>query len=126
MIDRIHIEQLEIHARVGVADSERAQPQRLTAGGSRLPLILQNRGLRFVARVSLPTGVTDSSSINPTVFTLSNSRSRRLLELPKRYVRALQAALHYELEQVSRRDILRKLKHRFGARTIHDIRFRLG
>ena len=30
MIDRIHIEQLEIHARVGVADSERAQPQRLT------------------------------------------------------------------------------------------------
>ena len=67
MIDRIHIEQLEIHARVGVADSERAQPQRLTAGGSRLPLILQkqNRGLRFVARVSLPTGVTDSSSIEP-------------------------------------------------------------
>jgi dihydroneopterin aldolase len=30
MIDRIHIEQLEIHARVGVPDSERAQPQRLT------------------------------------------------------------------------------------------------
>ena len=30
MIDRIHIEQLEVHARVGVADSERAQPQRLT------------------------------------------------------------------------------------------------
>ena len=29
MIDRIHIEQLEIHTRVGVADSERAQPQRL-------------------------------------------------------------------------------------------------
>jgi len=30
MIDRIHIEQLEIHAYVGVADSERGQPQRLT------------------------------------------------------------------------------------------------
>jgi len=30
MIDRIHIEQLEIHACVGVADSERVQPQRLT------------------------------------------------------------------------------------------------
>ena len=26
---------------------------------------IQNRGLRFVARVSLPTGVTDSSSIEP-------------------------------------------------------------
>ena len=42
MIDRIHIEQLEIHALVGVADSERAQPQRLTAGGKPSPLILQN------------------------------------------------------------------------------------
>jgi dihydroneopterin aldolase len=29
MISHIHIEQLEIHARVGVPDSERAQPQRL-------------------------------------------------------------------------------------------------
>lgn len=29
MIDQIHIEQLEVHARVGVPDSERAQPQRL-------------------------------------------------------------------------------------------------
>ena len=31
-----------------------------------------------------------------------------------------------DAEQVSRRDILLKLKHRFGARTIHDTRFRLG
>jgi dihydroneopterin aldolase len=29
VIDRIHIEQLEIRARVGVPDSERAEPQRL-------------------------------------------------------------------------------------------------
>ena len=29
MIDYIHIEQLEIHARVGVSDSERTEPQRL-------------------------------------------------------------------------------------------------
>ena len=29
MIDRIHIEQLEVQGRVGVPDSERAQPQRL-------------------------------------------------------------------------------------------------
>jgi 7,8-dihydroneopterin aldolase/epimerase/oxygenase len=29
MIERIHIEQLEVQARVGVPDSERAQPQRL-------------------------------------------------------------------------------------------------
>jgi predicted nucleic acid-binding Zn ribbon protein len=42
------------------------------------------------------------------------------------YVRVLQPALHYELEQVSKRDILRKLKSRFGGWGIRDVRFRLG
>src|SRR6266849_5653401 len=42
------------------------------------------------------------------------------------YVRVLQPALHYELEQVSKIDILRKLKRRFGGKTIRDVRFRIG
>jgi predicted nucleic acid-binding Zn ribbon protein len=42
------------------------------------------------------------------------------------YVRVLQPALHYELEQVSKIDILRKLKRRFGPKTIRDVRFRIG
>src|SRR6266511_5125249 len=42
------------------------------------------------------------------------------------YVRVLQPALHYELEQISKSEILRKLKQRFGAKTIRDIRFRVG
>jgi predicted nucleic acid-binding Zn ribbon protein len=42
------------------------------------------------------------------------------------YVRVLQPALHYELDQVSKIDILRKLKRRFGGKTIRDIRFRVG
>jgi len=42
------------------------------------------------------------------------------------YVRVLQPALHYELEQISKTEILRKLKKRFGARTIRDVRFRVG
>jgi predicted nucleic acid-binding Zn ribbon protein len=42
------------------------------------------------------------------------------------YVRVLQPALHYELEQVSKIDILRKLKQRFGGKIIRDIRFRIG
>ena len=42
------------------------------------------------------------------------------------YVRVLQPALHYELEQVSKADILRKLKQRFGARVIRDVRLRVG
>jgi predicted nucleic acid-binding Zn ribbon protein len=42
------------------------------------------------------------------------------------YVRVLQPALHYELEQISKSEILRKLKQRFGAKTIRDVRFRVG
>ena len=42
------------------------------------------------------------------------------------YVRVLQPALHYELEQVSKIEILRKLKQRFGVKIIRDIRFRVG
>lgn len=42
------------------------------------------------------------------------------------YVRVLQPALHYELEQISKIDILRKLKRRFGGKVIRDVRFRVG
>jgi len=42
------------------------------------------------------------------------------------YVRVLQPALHYELEQVAKIDILRKLKQRFGGKVIRDLRFRFG
>src|SRR5437016_13460407 len=42
------------------------------------------------------------------------------------YVRVLQPALHYELEQISKTEILRKLKQRFGGKAIRDIRFRVG
>lgn len=42
------------------------------------------------------------------------------------YVRVLQPALHYELEQISKMDILRKLKKRFGGKIIRDLRFRVG
>ena len=42
------------------------------------------------------------------------------------YVRVLQPALHYELEQVSKSEVLRKLKQRFGVKIIRDVRFRVG
>jgi predicted nucleic acid-binding Zn ribbon protein len=42
------------------------------------------------------------------------------------YVRVLQPALHYELEQIAKIDIVRKLKQRFGAKIIRDVRFRIG
>lgn len=42
------------------------------------------------------------------------------------YVRVLQPALHYQLEQISKPEIVRKLKRRFGGRIIRDVRFRIG
>lgn len=41
-------------------------------------------------------------------------------------VRVLQPALHYQFETISKAEILRKLKQRFGGRVIKDIRFRVG
>jgi hypothetical protein len=56
--------------------------------------------------------------------------SRLQLEFrqPRRVLihRVLQPTLHYELEQVSKIEILRKLKKRFGGKTIRDVRFRVG
>jgi hypothetical protein len=42
------------------------------------------------------------------------------------YARVLQPALHYELERISKPEILRKLKQRFRGKTIRDVRFRVG
>ena len=41
MIDRIHIEQLEVYGRVGVPDSERAAPQRLSVNLTLWPKIAE-------------------------------------------------------------------------------------
>src|SRR5205823_14555409 len=41
VIDRIHIEQLELHGRVGVPDSERAEPQRLILNVTLWPKIAE-------------------------------------------------------------------------------------
>lgn len=43
MIDRIHIEQLEIFAQVGVSDSERAEAQRLSLNVTLWPEITEPR-----------------------------------------------------------------------------------
>src|SRR4051812_5196245 len=42
------------------------------------------------------------------------------------YVRVLQPALHYQFEQISKAEILRRLKQRFGSKIIREIRFRVG
>lgn len=42
------------------------------------------------------------------------------------YVSVLQPAIHFELERVWKPEIVRKLKERFGARVIREVRFRVG
>ena len=42
------------------------------------------------------------------------------------YVHVLQPTVHFELERVWRREILAKLKKRFGGQVVRDMRFRLG
>jgi len=42
------------------------------------------------------------------------------------YVSVLQPTVHFELDRVWKRDILAKLKERFGSRTVREIKFRLG
>src|SRR5437588_13065497 len=42
------------------------------------------------------------------------------------YVRVLQPALHYELEQIQKREVLRKLKVRFTGRPVKAVRLRLA
>ncbi|HWL53812.1 MAG TPA: DUF721 domain-containing protein [Chthoniobacteraceae bacterium] len=41
-------------------------------------------------------------------------------------VRVLQPTMHYELDRVWKRKILEKLRAEFGARTVREIRFRIG
>jgi predicted nucleic acid-binding Zn ribbon protein len=42
------------------------------------------------------------------------------------YVSVLQPTVHFELDRVWKRDILAKLKTRFGVRTVREIKFRIG
>jgi predicted nucleic acid-binding Zn ribbon protein len=42
------------------------------------------------------------------------------------YVGVLQPTIHFELERVWKPEIIRKMKERFGARVVRDVRFRLG
>ena len=41
-------------------------------------------------------------------------------------VQVLQPTMRYELDRVWKKDILAKLKERFGSRVVREIRFRIG
>src|ERR1700757_3761173 len=87
-----------------------------------MPRLMQRLGLRERLR---ETEVIDAWSKIVGNFIAAHSAPVALRE-GILYVRVLQPALHYELEQISKAEILRKLKQRFGGKTIRDVRFRVG
>jgi predicted nucleic acid-binding Zn ribbon protein len=87
-----------------------------------MPRLMQRLGLRERLRES---EVIDAWSKIVGDFIAAHSTPVALRE-GILYVRVLQPALHYELEQISKAEILRKLKQRFGVKTIRDLRFRVG
>ena len=98
------------------------RPDRWQSPADLVPKLMQRLGLRERLH---ETEVIDAWSKIVGEFIAAHSAPVALRE-GVLYVRVLQPALHYELEQVSKIDILRKLKQRFGTKVIRDIRFRVG
>src|SRR6266481_1013422 len=101
---------------------KRMRADRWQAPADVLPKLMQRLGLRERLR---ETEVIDAWSKIVGDFIAAHSAPVALRD-GILYVRVLQPALHYELEQISKSEILRKLKQRFGAKTIRDVRFRVG
>jgi predicted nucleic acid-binding Zn ribbon protein len=101
---------------------KKTRTERWQAPADVLPKLMQRLGLRERLH---ETEVIDTWSKIVGEFIAAHSAPFALRE-GILYVRVLQPALHYELEQVSKIDILQKLKKRFGAKTIRDVRFRVG
>jgi predicted nucleic acid-binding Zn ribbon protein len=100
----------------------KVRPDRWQGPADLLPKLMQRLGLRERLH---ETEMIEAWSKIVGEFIATHSAPVALRE-GVLYVRVLQPALHYELEQVSKIEILRKLKQRFGGKTIRDVRFRVG
>lgn len=87
-----------------------------------LPALMQRLGLKERLRES---EVIDAWSSIVGEFIAAHSAPVALRD-GVLYVRVLQPSLHYELERIAKTEILRKLKRRFGGKTIRDLRFRIS
>ena len=100
----------------------RVRPDRWQTSTDLLPSLMKQLGLSERLR---ETEVIDAwkSIVGDFIAAHSAPVSLRAGVL---FVRVLQPALHYQFEQISKAEILRKLKQRFGTRVIRDVRFRIG
>src|SRR6266436_5046623 len=90
----------------------RMRPDRWQAPADVLPKLMQRLGLRERLH---ETEVIEAWSKIVGEFIAAHSAPVALRN-GILYVRVLQPALHYELEQISKSEILRKLKQRFGGK----------
>ncbi|MDQ6809055.1 MAG: DUF721 domain-containing protein [Verrucomicrobiota bacterium] len=100
----------------------KGRPDRCQSAADLLPKIMQQLGLRERLH---ETEVIDAWTQVVGDFIAAHS-APVALRAGVLAVRVLQPALHYELETLSKAEILRKLKQRFGGKVIRDIRFRVG
>src|SRR5881392_3167418 len=101
---------------------KKARPDHWETPGVLLPKLMQKLGLKERLRESEVINAW-SSIVGEFIAAHATPVALRDGVL---YVRVLQPSLHYELERVAKSQVLRKLKLRFGGKTIRDIRFRLG
>jgi hypothetical protein len=94
------------------------QTDRWQSPADLVPKLMQRLGLRERLR---ETEVVDAWSKTVAAHSAPVALREGIL-----YIRVLQPALHYELKQISKPEILRKLKKRFGGKTMRDVRFRVG
>ena len=102
--------------------AKKLRPDRWQAPGDLLPKLMQQLGLSERLR---ETEVIDAWKQIVGEFIAAHSAPVSLRD-GVLFVRVLQPALHYQFEQISKAEILRKLKRRFGGKVIREIRFRLG
>ena len=100
----------------------RPRPDQFRATADLVPALMQRFGLKERLQES---EVMEAWSRIVGEFIATHSAPVALRE-GVLYVRVLQPALHYDLEQLCKIDILRKLKQRFGSKVIRDVRFRVG
>ncbi|PYK81300.1 MAG: hypothetical protein DME38_00475 [Verrucomicrobia bacterium] len=101
---------------------KKVRPDQWETPGVLLPKLMQKLGLKERLRES---EVIDAWSSIVGEFIAAHSAPVALRE-GVLYVRVLQPSLHYELERVVKTQVLRKLKQRFGGKTIRDLRFRMS
>lgn len=101
---------------------KKSRPDKWQAPGELLPKLMQQLGLSERLREN---EVIDAWKQIVGDFIAAHS-APVTLKAGILFVRVLQPSLHYQFETISKTEILRKLKQRFGGRVVRDVRFRLG